>query len=247
MTDDYSTSPFRPSAEIYDVVYQQIDYAGTAATVEKVIRDRNPSAASLLDMSCGTGLHLEHWRGRFAAGEGADVDSAMLDVARRRLPGVPLHLADYTGFDLGRSYDAVTCMFSSIGYTRTSERLDAAIAAMARHLSPGGVLVVEPWLLPEMIRPPFLRVHTAEADDVVVLRTTRHRYEGDVEHGGTSDMEFAYVVTTHDGSEFFTERHVMGVFPPARYVEAGERAGLDTEFLEGLTELRRGLVVGAKR
>ncbi len=241
-----SNTPFRPSAEIYDVFYQHLDYAGTAATVEKVIRDRNPSAASLLDMSCGTGLHLEHWRGRFAEVEGADVDSAMLDVARRRLPGVPLHLADYTDFDLGRSYDAVTCMFSSIGYVGTPERLDSAFAAMARHVVPGGVLIVEPWLLPSMIQPPFLRVHTAEADDIVVLRTTRHRYEGDAESGGLSDMEFAYVVTTHDGSDFFTERHVMGVFPPERYVEAGEVAGLDTEFREGLTDFKRGLVVGVK-
>ena len=242
-----TSTPFRPSAEIYDVVYQHLDYAGTAAMLEGVIRDRNPKAASLLDMSCGTGLHLAEWQERFAEVEGADVDSAMLEVARRRLPGIPLHVADYTDFDLGRTYDAVTCMFSSIGYVGTAERLDAAIAAMARHLIPGGVLIVEPWLLPGMIQPPFLRVHTAEADDIVVLRTTRHHYDGDAESGGLSDMEFAYVVTTHDGSEFFTERHVMGVFPPARYVEAGERAGLDTEFLEGLTELGRGLVVGVKR
>lgn len=236
--------PFEPSALFYDLVYQHLDYPGTAALVEGLIRERNPGVRSLLDMSCGTGLHLKEWRSTFDEVEGADIDPTMLEVARLRLPGVTLHQADFTGFDLGRRYDAVTCMFSSIGYADTPDRLDAAIAAMARHLEPGGVLVVEPWLSPAMIQPPFLRTMTSESDDMVILRSTRHRYEGDPVSGGVSDMEFAYVVTTDDGSQFFTEQHLMGVYPPDRYVQAIEAAGLRAEFLEGLTDLGRGLAVG---
>jgi SAM-dependent methyltransferase len=216
--------PFEPSALFYDQVYQHLDYPGTAALVEGLIRERNPGVRSLLDMSCGTGLHLKEWRSTFDE--------------------VALHQADFTDFDLGRRYDAVTCMFSSIGYAATPDRLDAAIAAMARHLEPGGVLVVEPWLSPAMIQPPFLRTMTSESDDMVILRSTRHRYEGDPVSGGVSDMEFAYVVTTDDGSQFFTEQHLMGVYPPDRYVQAIEAAGLRAEFLEGLTDLGRGLAVG---
>lgn len=240
-----STGPFSPSAHVYDVVYGRLDYVGSAALVEGLIRERTDEARSLLDVACGTGLHLSIWRDSFEHVEGVDVDPAMLEVARRRLgPDITLHRGDYTGFDLGRSFDAVTCMFSSIGYAHTPERLDAAMASMARHLRPGGVLVVEPWLQPAMIRPPFLRAMTSEEEDVIVLRTTRHRYDGDGVSGGVSDMEFAYVVTTQDGSEFFTERHLMGVFPADRYLEAMDRAGLRAEFLEGGTEIGRGLAVG---
>jgi SAM-dependent methyltransferase len=74
----------------------------------------------------------------------------MLGVARERLPNVPLHEGDMADFELGKRFDAVVCMFSSIGYVRSEERLRSAIAAMARHLEPGGVLVVEPWLSPEV-------------------------------------------------------------------------------------------------
>ena len=53
-----------------------------------------------------------------------------------------------TAFDLGCRFDVVTCLFSSIGYVGTVERLDQAIATMAAHLEPGGTLIVEPWLSP---------------------------------------------------------------------------------------------------
>ena len=56
-------------------------------------------------------------------------------------------------FDLGRRFDAVTCLFSSIGYLLTPEDLEQGIARMAAHVAPGGVLVVEPWFTPDAWRP----------------------------------------------------------------------------------------------
>ena len=81
--------------------------------------------------------------------EGLDLDPNLLAVARQRYPEVRFHQADMVDFNLGRSFDAVVCLFSAIGYVVTLKRLRAAIAAMARHLSPGGVLLVEPWLTRE--------------------------------------------------------------------------------------------------
>lgn len=235
------SGPFTPSARFYDLVYRHLDYPATAVRVEGMIRERNSGAASLLDVACGTGKHLQIWRDRFDHVEGTDVDPAMLEIAAGRLPGVPLHRADFTAFDLGRRFDAVTCLFSSIGYARTPDRLDAALAAMARHLTPGGVLVVEPWFQPGVMRPPWVRVQVAESDDMVVARTTRHLRPGDPTE---TDMEFTYLVTTPDGSSTFAERHVMGLFPAERYVEAAERAGLSAEFDPDGSALGRGMLIG---
>ena len=146
--------PFHRSASLYDVVYTRIDYPGSAAYVERLVRERNPGARSLLDVACGTGIHLGIWRERFDHVEGVDLDPNMLAVAQDRLPGVTLHQGNFVSFDLGRTFDAVTCMFSSIGYADTPDRLDGAIAAMARHLASGGVLVVEPWFRRSAIVPP---------------------------------------------------------------------------------------------
>ena len=234
--------PFHPTSHFYDRAYAQLDYAGHAATVEAIIRARNPAAASLLDVACGTGKHLEIWRERFEV-EGLDIDPGMVAIATARVPEVPLHIADFTDFDLGRRFDAITCLFSSIGYAHTTELLDLAIAAMARHLAPGGVLVVEPWLTPEKIRPPWVRVLVAQEDDWVMARTSRLACDPD---SGISDMEFTYVVTTIEGSEIVAEHHVMGVHPPERLVEAAGRAGLKAQFDPVGTYLERGLLIGTR-
>ncbi len=56
-------------------------------------------------------------------------------------------------FDLKRQFDAVTCLFSSIGYVKTKSRLGKAIRNISRHLLPGGVLLIEPWFTPEQWHP----------------------------------------------------------------------------------------------
>ena len=54
-----------------------------------------------------------------------------------RAIGRQLRLREFD--DLGRTFDAVVCLFSSIGYVGTEERLRAAIGSMARHAAPGGM------------------------------------------------------------------------------------------------------------
>jgi SAM-dependent methyltransferase len=235
------TGPFHPTAHLYDLAYSGLDYEGHAATVEGIIRERSPGAASLLDVACGTGKHLEIWRDRFDRVAGLDLDAALLEVAAGRVPDVPLHHGDYTDFDLGETFDAVTCLFSSIGYARTPERLDAAVASMARHLAPGGVLVIEPWYRKEMLVPPWVRLHTVERDDVVLARSSV------MEVGDTvSDMTMTYLVTTQDGTEHFTERHVMGLFTPEQFEHAVTAAGLGFEWDPEGTHLGRGLAIGVR-
>jgi SAM-dependent methyltransferase len=116
------------SAAWYDRFYATKDYAAEARQVTALIHQHNPPARTLLDVACGTGRHLEHLRETFAC-HGVDLDPALLEFARQRLPGIPLTHGDMTDFDLGRRFDAVTCLFSSIGYTRTTG-WPPAVAAM---------------------------------------------------------------------------------------------------------------------
>ena len=118
-----------------------------------VVRERNPEASSLLDVACGTGEHLRLVRPAFAHVEGVDVEPDMLAVARAKLPDVVFTEADMRTFDLGRTFDAVTCLFSSVGYMADVGELRAAVARMAAHLAPGGVLVIDGWIRPDAWRP----------------------------------------------------------------------------------------------
>ena len=127
---------FDRSAHLYDLVYGFKDYEQEARDLVTVVRERNAEASSLLDVACGTGEHLRLVRSAFAHVEGVDVEPDMLAVARAKLPDVVFTEADMRTFDLGRTFDAVMCLFSSIGYMADVEELRAAVARMAAHLAP---------------------------------------------------------------------------------------------------------------
>src|SRR5205085_9427398 len=108
--------------------------------------------------------------------------------------------------------DAVVCMFSSIGYVRTVERLGAAVAAMGRHLEPGGVLVVEPWLAPDVWLERHVGAVFVDEPELKIARINAADRDGDV-----SVVDFQYLVGTPDGVEHFTERHELGLFTVEQY------------------------------
>lgn len=214
---------FRRSARLYDAVYASIrDYPREAAELDRLIQERRPGARTLLDIACGTGAHLEHLTGYEV--EGLDLDPEMLGVARERLPNVPLHEGDMADFDLGKRFDAVVCMFSSIGYVRTAERLRSAVASMARHLEPGGVLVVEPWLSPEVWVDRHVGAVFVDQPELKIARMNVGEREGNL-----SIFEFEYLVGTPNGLERFNERHELGLFTVEQYLEAFRAAGLEVD------------------
>ena len=214
---------FSRSARIYDAIYASIrDYPREAAELDRLIQERRPGARTLLDVACGTGAHLEHLEGYGV--EGLDLDPEMLAVARERLPDVPFYEGDMAAFDLGERFDAVVCMFSSIGYVRTEERLSSAIASMARHLEPGGVLVVEPWLSPDVWMDRHVGAVFVDDPELKIARMNVAQREGTV-----SMFEFEYLVGTPDGIERFTERHELGLFTVEQYLQAFRIAGLEAE------------------
>ena len=229
---------FSRSARLYDAVYASIrDYPREAAELERLIQQRRPGARTLLDIACGTGAHLEHLTGYEV--EGLDLDPEMLGVARERLPNVPLHEGDMADFDLGKRFDAVVCMFSSIGYVRTAERLRSAVSSMARHLEPGGVLVVEPWLSPEAWADRHVGAVFVDEPELKIARMNVGEREGNL-----SIFEFEYLVGTANGLERFNERHELGLFTIEQYLEAFRAAGLEVDHdPEG--PMGRGLYIGS--
>lgn len=217
---------FRSTAHVYDLIYEAHgkDYAAESVELRDVIEARRPGAASLLDVACGTGGHLVHLRQWYEVA-GIDADPAMLSEARARIPGVALVEADMRSFDLGRTFDAVVCLFSSIGYLRTTDELDAAVVAMVRHLNPGGVLIVDGWVRPDRWRPGVsTHVETAENDTVKVARCVLARRVGHV-----STLEMHHLIATADGIEHLVDHHELRLFSPDEYSDALVRAGLAIE------------------
>jgi len=226
--------------QLYDVLYGFKDYAAESASVTRRIRERNPTARTLLDVACGTGRHLEYLRHEFDV-EGADFEPGLLAVARERLgEGVPLHKADMRTLELGRRFDAVTCLFSAIGHVADLAELHSAIAAMVAHLEPGGVLLVEPWLEPDVWEPGKLTMLTVDEPDLKISRMSMAGREGII-----STIDFHFLVGTPEGFETHLEHMELALFTAAELRHAFEAAGLETEHdAEGLTG--RGLFRGVR-
>jgi SAM-dependent methyltransferase len=232
--------PYTSRPELYDLEYSFKDYAGEAETLERIVRERRPAARTLLDVACGTGKHLEHLRASFDC-EGTDIDEGLLGVARNRLPGVPLHHGDMRDLDLGRQFDLVTCLFSAIGFVGCPEGLAAAARTFARHLSPDGLALVEPWLTPDvwMVGRPHLL--TYEAPELVLARAT----VSGVRDERISTTEMHYVVATPSGVEHFVEHHDLYLFTTDEMRAAFGAAGLEADYdADGLTG--RGLWICAR-
>lgn len=218
------------------------DYATEAAHLAALVRERKPDATSLLDVACGSGSHLEHLVHEFEHVEGLELSEAMLEVARPLLPGVPLHQGDMRDFSLDRRFSAVTCMYSSIGYVGTEDVLKQTLACFARHLEPGGVLLVEPWWTPGE----FLDRHIA-GDVLKVGHRTISRVAHVVRDGGVSRTEIHWVVAEPDtGIRHVVERHELALFEREQYEEAFRYAGCEVEYLRPDWS-GPGLFVGVRR
>jgi SAM-dependent methyltransferase len=231
---------FSRSAPIYDALYAWKDYAEESRRLHELLQELNPGARTLLDVACGTGKHLEHLRSWYQV-EGLDLEPQLLAQARERLPAVPFHEGDMVELDLGRTFDVVTCLFSSIGYARTAERLGRAVSAMARHLAPGGVLAVEPWILAENWLPRHLGSLYVEEPELAIARMNAHETRD-----GLSILDLHHLVGTPDGVEYFVERHELGLFTHEEYLSAVAAAGLEPRHdKEG--PMGRGLYLGIRR
>jgi SAM-dependent methyltransferase len=214
------------TAKYYDLIYEAAgkDYAQESADIRQLIDSRRPGARRLLDVACGTGGHLRHLRQWYEV-KGVDLDPSMLDEARLQLPDVPLAEADMRTLELGERFDAVVCLFSSIGYMRSTKELAAATSAMARHLEPGGVLVLDGWVRPDAwIDGGLTTVETARAADVTVVRLGRSARQG-----ATTTLELHHLIATDDGIEHVVDHHELTLFTPDDYVVALQGAGLAVE------------------
>lgn len=218
---------FEQSAAYYDDLYAFLDYPAAAEALHRLVQRHHPEARSLLDVACGTGRYLEHLRHHYAC-EGLDILPALLDTARRRCPDIPLHAGDMTDFALAGRFDVVTCLFCSIGYVVTLPRAEAAIARMAAHLRPGGLLIMEPWVSPEACWTGQVTADLCDRPDLKVMRMHTHE-----KHGRTSVFDIHYLVGTPQEVRHFTEREVMGLFTDDEYRAAFTAAGLTVSRLPG--------------
>ena len=212
---------YTKSQAFYEAIYaRQKDYAAEAAWLRAAIGVANPGAKRLLDVACGTGAHLRFLHKQFEVA-GEDADATMIAIAKERLPGVPLRVGKMQDLAVEKPFDALMCLFGSIGYLADEAELRTTFVRFAAAVQTGGLVIVEPWLVPEDWRDGVLEASFVDLPELKIARIgASERY------GPTAVTRYEYLVGEPTGMSGFSETHVQQLFSDAQYRDAFAAAGL---------------------
>lgn len=95
---------------------------------------------SVLDAGCGTGRVAIELANRDIDVVGTDLDSSMLEQARRKRPDLTWVEADLSTLDLGETFDVVVLAGNVMIFLDPGTEADA-VASAAKHVDAGGLLI----------------------------------------------------------------------------------------------------------
>lgn len=198
-------------AKWYDSHYRSIkDYDAEVERIAYILEKLDSQPRSILDIACGTGEHARILRETYGYDvDGIDLQPNLVEIAQSKNPSGDFTVADMRDFHLPRKYDAITCLFSSLGYAETLDGLAATIQSIARHLQPGGWLLIEPWVEPTDWKNGITDA-TESHDETKNVRVLQAR-QGSTD-GKVSVLTIDYEIETPDETFSFTETHRLGLF-----------------------------------
>jgi ubiquinone/menaquinone biosynthesis C-methylase UbiE len=134
-------------APVYDLLTAGYDHPTWLDSLESLASDHGLSGRRLLDVGCGTGKSFLPMLARGYEVTACDVSPAMVELARSKLDGTDaradLFVADMRELPPLAEADLITCLDDAVNYLLSADDLSAALASMARALSPGGLLVFD--------------------------------------------------------------------------------------------------------
>lgn len=159
--------------------------------------------------------------------DGIDLNDKLVSLAQRKNSESNFCCADMVDFDLDKTYDVVMCLFSSIGYVKTLDRVTAALERFKAHTNDGGLILVEPWFSPKGLTPGRIAINTAQAEELSVVRMGYSQVRDRI-----STLHFEYLIGTPGKIDHEIERHELGLFTVDEMKQCFEDAGLVATFYE---------------
>ena len=229
-------------AEYYDLIYHWKNYRKEVSKIMALIKKHKRSPGNnLLDVACGTGEHIKFLRKDFSC-VGVDRSEQMLAVARQKVRGIRFVRGNMTDFNLGRKFDVVLCLFSSMGHLQTEPEIQRTMLNFAKHLKEGGVLIIEPWIRSFQWKDSTVHMQIYDTKPLKIIRLNY----------GWSDEKFSYLDERYlvgkegNGIEYIEDHHSLRFFEPEVTLSALRKAGLDPQFTEESLMPDRGLVIATR-
>jgi SAM-dependent methyltransferase len=210
-------SVFNHYASYYDLLYQDKDYGAEAQFIHHLIQTHAPTAKTILDLGCGTGVHAALLAEKGYQVHGVDLSQEMLQRAIDRLSQRSPQLASQLAFSLGdirefrlnQTFDVVTSLFHVISYQIENQDIQAVFSTAKAHLKPEGIFVFDFWYGPAVLsESPTTRIKRLENSEIKVVRIAEPTV-----HPNQNIVDVDYQVFIQDKQyesiEEFTEKHRM--------------------------------------
>ena len=235
-------SDFKVISTYYDALYvSDREYAPEAAKVKELLARHGVSAQTdLLILACGTGGHVPYFKNDYNV-SGLDLSKDMLDVAREKYPDIRFYLGNLIDFELGTKYDAMICLYGSIGFVKTVQNLRASMKRVAAHLRPNGLALITPWSTVEDFQD-LIVVEAANRSDCKIARMEQVR----LKEPGILEVTFHHLVGKNNDITYNKQSMEIGLFSREEYRSAMTDAGMKVvEEYKG-TDVRGGAYIGKK-
>jgi SAM-dependent methyltransferase len=178
-------------AELYDLFYADKPYEKEAEFVHSCLQKYSTAPVRrILELACGTGAHSFLLEKKGYEVIATDYSGDMLNQARAKAEAagsrVDFRRQDMRSLDVPeRPFDAVICLFDSIGYVATNENIRRVFSNVHAHLQEGGLFIFEFWHAGAMIRgydPLRVRHFQAPQGEIVRISETQIDYKEQLCH-----------------------------------------------------------------
>lgn len=231
---------FKTISPYYDALYvKDREYAAEAAKVKELLTIHGiPPQADLLVLACGTGGHIPYFMDDYNV-SGLDLSEDMLEIAKNKFPGIKFHLANLIDFELEADFDAMICLYGSIGFVKTVHNLRASMKRIAFHLRPDGVALITPWSTVEDFQD-LIVVDAVEQPDLKIARMEQVR----LKEPKVVEVTFHHLLGKNNEVTYHKQSMEIGLFSREEYLSAFTDAGLKVVEEYTGTDVRGGAFIG---
>ena len=125
-------------AKYYDLFYSNKSYERETDFLKELIGNRK----TVLDVGCGTGVHMHLLEDSGYIVDGLDLNSGMLDIAKTRVKGNLIE-ANLLDFNINKKYDSIISMFAVFNHLNDYNEFEEGIMHCYEYLNEDGILIID--------------------------------------------------------------------------------------------------------
>jgi len=235
-------SDFEVISNYYDTLYvKDEEYAPEARKIKELLAKHGvPTKGDLLILACGTGGHIPYFKDQYSV-SGLDLSPDMLNLAKRKFPDITFHLGNLIDFELDATFDAMICLYGSIGFVKTVDNLKASMKRIALHLRPNGIALITPWSTEEDFQA-LLVVDSVDKPEFKIARMEQVR----LKEPKVVEVTFHHLLGKNDDVTYHKQSMEIGLFSREEYESAMTEAGLKIVEIYTGADVRGGAYLGKR-